>query len=144
MVMISSCRARCRQRRLGPREHDGLSPMTSDDRKQREALFHDQVYTDHAREKLWSSYYTIVESSRRFYEEYLKARSQDADVLEYGSGLASKAFLLADHGAASVTGIDISPVAVDAGNQRAKGEGYRQVSFRVMDAEAMDFDSDTF
>jgi SAM-dependent methyltransferase len=41
-------------------------------------------------------------------------------VLEYGSGLASKAFLLADHGAASVAGIDISPVAVEAGNERAR------------------------
>jgi len=118
--------------------------MTGDNRKQREALFHDQAYTDHARERLWSSYYSIVESSRRFYEDYLKARSQGVDIFEYGSGLASMAFLLADHGAASVTGIDISPVAVEAGNKRAQAEGYPQVSFRVMDAEAMDFDSDTF
>ena len=118
--------------------------MTDDDRKQREALFHDQAYTDHGRERLWSSYYSVVESSRRFYEEYLKARSPGADILEYGSGLASMAFPLADHGAASVTGIDISPVAVEAGNKRAQAEGYQQVSFRVMDAEAMDFDSDTF
>ena len=118
--------------------------MTDDGRKQREALFHDQAYTDHARERLWSSYYLIVDSSRRFYEDYVKSRSQSADILEYGSGLASMAFLLADHGAASVTGIDISPVAVEAGNKRAQADGYRQVSFRVMDAEAMDFDSDAF
>jgi SAM-dependent methyltransferase len=115
-----------------------------DDRKQREARFQDQVYTEQTREKLWSSYYAIVESSRRFYESYLSAHSRDADVLEYGSGLATKAFLLADHGAASVTAIDISPVAVEAGNKQARAEGYPQVSFHVMDAEAMDFDSGAF
>jgi SAM-dependent methyltransferase len=115
-----------------------------DARVEREARFQDQTYTDHTREKLWSSYYAIVDGSRQFYENYLRAHSRNADALEYGSGLASKAFLLADHGAASVTGIDLSRVAVEAGNERARAQGYPQVSFRVMDAEAMDFDSDAF
>jgi SAM-dependent methyltransferase len=121
-----------------------IAEMNGERRKQRERRFHDEVYEDHARERLWSSYYAIVRSSRRFYEEYLSAHAPGADALEYGSGIASKVFLLADLGAASVTGIDISPVAVDAGNDRANADGYPQVSFRVMDAEAMDFDADAF
>jgi SAM-dependent methyltransferase len=116
----------------------------TDDRKQREARFQDLAYTNHTREKLWPSYYAIVGSSREFYKRYLLAHCPGADVLEYGSGLASKAFLLADHDAASVTGIDISPVAVEAGNRRAKDEGYQHVSFQLMDGEAMEFDSDAF
>jgi SAM-dependent methyltransferase len=120
------------------------TPVIGASRKQREAEFHDRVYTDEAREKLWSSYYLIGDSSRRFYEEYLGARCRDADVLEYGSGLASEAFLLADRGARSVTGIDISSVAVERDNQRARAKGYERVTFVVMDAEAMDFEAKSF
>jgi SAM-dependent methyltransferase len=103
--------------------------MPVDDRKQREAAFHDDAYAAHGREHLWSSYYAIVGSSRQFYEDYLICRCEGADVLEYGSGLATTAFLLADKGAASVTGIDISPVAVKSNNERASIDGYARVSY---------------
>jgi SAM-dependent methyltransferase len=118
--------------------------MPVDDRKQREAAFHDDAYAAHGREHLWSSYYAIVGSSRQFYEDYLICRCEGADVLEYGSGLATTAFLLADKGAASVTGIDISPVAVKSNNERASIDGYARVSYQVMDAEALEFDADAF
>jgi SAM-dependent methyltransferase len=130
-----------------PEPHESAratTPVIAESRKQREAEFHDRAYTDETREKLWSSYYLIVDSSRRFYEEYLGARCRDADVLEYGSGLASEAFFLADRGARSVTGIDISSVAVERNNQRARARGYERVTFVVMDAETMDFEPESF
>jgi SAM-dependent methyltransferase len=130
-----------------PEPHESPSatiPVIGELRKQREAEFHNRTYTDEAREKLWSSYYLIVDSSRRFYEDYLGARCRDTDVLEYGSGLASEAFFLADRGARSVTGIDISSVAVERDNQRARAKGYERVTFVVMDAETMDFEPESF
>ena len=117
---------------------------TADDRTAREAQFHDEAFSDQRRSHLWSSYYLVVRSSDRFYERYLTERCQGRETLEYGCGMHSRAFLLADRGAASVTGIDISPVAVEEESTRARREGYEQVDFRVMNAEQLEFADDSF
>jgi SAM-dependent methyltransferase len=118
--------------------------MASEGRKQREADFHDRAFSDEDRSDLWSKYYRIVGSSRNFYRGYLESRCKGAAVLEYGCGVTNQAFFLADGGAASVVGIDISPVAVERGTERARSLGYESVAFRVMDAEEMDFEDDSF
>ena len=54
------------------------------------------------------------------------------------------AFFMAAHGA-RVTGIDISPVAVEQGRSRAAAEQVSdQVTFEVMDAESLQFPDGTF
>lgn len=116
----------------------------SEARKEREARFHDEVFTDERRSHLWSSYYAIEKVSVGFYERYLQRHCRGADVLEYGCGVHSRAFLLADHGARRVVGIDISPVAVDRQQARAADGGFEQASFEVMDAEQLSFEDDRF
>lgn len=114
-------------------------------RKEREADFHDRAFSEQTRRALWSKYYLIVESSSRYYSEYIERRCPGADVLEYGCGPSGKAGFLAARGAASVTGIDISPVAIEKERERASAEGVADVvSFRVMDAEELEFDDDSF
>ena len=54
------------------------------------------------------------------------------------------AFFMAAHGA-SVTGIDISPVAVEQGRRRAAADHVAdQVTFEVIDAESLQFPDGTF
>jgi SAM-dependent methyltransferase len=112
--------------------------------KEDEAAFHDRAYSDEIRSGLWSTVYRVVGSSIRFYRQYLESRCEGAAVLEYGCGVTNQALFLADRGAASVIGIDLSEVAVERGNERARSGGYDSVSFRVMDAEDLDFGDNSF
>ncbi len=118
--------------------------MHDEGRKEREAGFFDRAFSDQIRSNLWSSYYRVTGSSTQFYRRYLASRCEGAAVLEYGCGVTNQAFFLADRGARSVVGIDISPVAVERGNERVRENGYDSVSYRVMDAEDMDFEDDSF
>ena len=118
--------------------------MEDEARKEREAGFFDQAHSDQVRTGVWSKYYRVARSSRDFYRHYLESRCEGAEVLEYGSGVTKYALFVADRGARSVVGIDISPVAVERGNERVRSEGYDSVSYRVMDAEDMDFEDDSF
>jgi SAM-dependent methyltransferase len=117
---------------------------TADDRAAREARFHDEAFSDQRRSGLWSSWYLIVRSSQAFYERYLSEHCDGAEALEYGCGLHSRAFLLAERGATDVIGIDISPVAVREGQERARREGLEGLHFEVMNAEHLEFDDNSF
>jgi SAM-dependent methyltransferase len=118
--------------------------MQDDGRREREADFHDRAFSDEIRSDLWSKYYRVVRSSTDFHRRYVESHCEGAAVLEYGCGLTNQALFLADRGATSVIGIDISAVAVERGNERARSGGYDSVSYRVMDAEDMDFEDDSF
>jgi SAM-dependent methyltransferase len=118
--------------------------MGDEARKEREAGFFDRESGDRARSGLYPRYYRIVRGSRRFYRQYLESHCEGAEVLEYGCGVVNHAFFLADRGARSVVGIDISPVRIERGNEQVRSNGYDSVSYRVMDAEDMDFEDDSF
>ena len=111
-------------------------------RKNRERLFHNKAFSEGTRDRL-EKYYTVVEASRGYYMDRLRAIAPGNLVLEYGCGPGSMAFLLG-HLGATVIGIDISEVAVRQAAERAHHEGLESVSFRVMDAEALQFESNTF
>jgi SAM-dependent methyltransferase len=121
-----------------------MAAMRVEERKAREAAFHDRAFSEETRQDLWSKYYRVVRASAQCYEDYLKSNCAGRRVLEYGCGVSSRSFLLADCGAAAVTGIDISPVAIERAAQRAKGNGRENVSFQLMDAERLDFPDDSF
>jgi SAM-dependent methyltransferase len=70
-------------------------------------------------------------------------RCKNADVLEYGCGPGSSAFLLAGH-SANVVGIDISDVAIVQAEREARREDLRNVTFEVMNAEELRFPDDSF
>jgi len=114
-------------------------------RKAREAEFHDTAFSQHTRERLWSSWYRVARAPYAFYSRTLERRCAGARVLEYGCGPGSHASTLARAGARDVVGIDISPVAIKQARERAREEGTESTtSFEVMDAEALDLPSRHF
>lgn len=116
--------------------------MTSD-RLEREREFHDKAFGEGAR-KSADHFYAIEAPSRTFYEEFLSQRAEGREVLEYGCGPGSLAFFLAGKGA-RVTGIDISPVAIEQSRAKAVEAGVaEQTRFEVMDAEDLTLESDSF
>lgn len=66
-------------------------------------------------------------------------RCRGARVLDYGCAEGEAAVLLRRAGAASVHGIDISPVAVQHAAARAAAENLSNVTFEVMNAEELTF-----
>jgi ubiquinone/menaquinone biosynthesis C-methylase UbiE len=114
-------------------------------RLQREKEFHDKVFADPSeRNQAVGRFYTLTQSVSQDYHQLLLQHSDGSEVIEYGCGMGSSAFLLAQHGAKIVTGIDISPVAIDiakADLQAAPPGG--TIEFRVMNAENLEFDADS-
>ena len=112
-----------------------------DERKAREQAFHDARFgAEDARAS--DRFYAITEGSKEGYNTRLLGVKAGDSVLEFGCGPTSSAFSLAARGA-HVTGIDISPVAVDLAAREAKRLEL-SVSFATMDAEALDFSDRTF
>jgi SAM-dependent methyltransferase len=115
-----------------------------EERYLREKQFHDLAYDDHRRDDVVEKYYKIVGSRVRFYEELLISRCPGRRVLEYGCGQGGHAYLLAEKGA-SVTAIDLSETAIEQAKELAKTKGLESnADFRIMNAEALDFEDDTF
>ena len=104
--------------------------------------FFDDVYRRGARKSV-SKYSSVVQCSRRHYEELIFAHCPRKTVLEYGCGTGSYAFSLAKRGA-KVTGVDISEVAIALAKERAAEMGVEDVSFHVMDAEQMQLEDNSF
>ena len=68
---------------------------------------------------------------------------KNKDILEIGVGNGSHALLLAKH-CGSFTGIDITDYAVESTSERMKCFDLQNCSIMKMDAEQMEFDSDSF
>jgi SAM-dependent methyltransferase len=113
----------------------------TDERIASERAFHDARFG--AKDgRAADRFYTITESSKDGYDSRLLRVKAGESVLEFGCGPTSSVFKLAARGA-KVTGIDISPVAVDLAAHEAKRFD-ASVSFATMDAEALEFSDDTF
>jgi SAM-dependent methyltransferase len=116
--------------------------MTS--RIERERDFHDRAFGEGTRAPV-HKFYEIQHYDKALYEKLLASHAPDASALEYGCGAGSFAYFLARAGTESVTGIDISPVAIEQAAERADREGVAdRCEFRVMDAERLDFADDSF
>ena len=117
----------------------------SETKQQREQEFHDAAFSEHLRERLWGFYEITGASTRAFRQTLIADGLAGKRILEFGSGATAQAFFLASEGAAHVTGIDISPVAVEQGRQRAAAEQLEdRVRFQVMDAESIDLPDSAF
>jgi SAM-dependent methyltransferase len=112
-------------------------------RIEREAEFHNKAYADGLRSPA-SKYYEVIESSRTLYRDYLEAHCKGAEVLEYGCGQNSLARFLVAVGAAKVTGIDISEVAVRQAEKLATRENCHLATYYVMNAESLEFPDRSF
>src|SRR2546427_9315383 len=127
-------------------------PDESEQRKREEADFHDRLRSADllqdrsAYEYLTSNkrFYAIDRRSRRFIEDWLVARCQGMNVLDYCCGDGRYSFVVAQHGG-EATGIDISSVSIENCARKARELGIAgRTRFEVMDAERMTFPDDSF
>ncbi|MEM7590037.1 MAG: class I SAM-dependent methyltransferase [Cyanobacteria bacterium P01_A01_bin.83] len=121
--------------------------MVTDNAKlEREREFHDRRFaSDSERQQKVGKFYQIINSIQQEKERILFNSASGARVIEYGCGTGSYAFKLAQHGAASVTGIDISPVAIEQAEAKAEAQGVAaQTSFQVMNAENLELPADSY
>lgn len=108
----------------------------------KEARFQDNVAAQGARGSA-GKYYSIAQSSSAFYEQKLQEHGAGRRALDFGSGNGHYSFFLGRLGA-RVTGIDISTARIRECASIAAEEGLDRVDFRVMNAEALEFDAGTF
>jgi SAM-dependent methyltransferase len=116
------------------------------DRLERERVWQDERFA-HApgRGPTLSSFTAglTMEALRRVYA-HVKTASAGKSVLDYGCSMGEASLLLSSYGAASVEGIDLSPVAVSQAEAAARAKSVNNVSFQVMNAESLEFADDAF
>jgi SAM-dependent methyltransferase len=120
---------------------DGAADVT-DERYERERAFHDDKYTEGELPET-AKFYTILERSRqRYIDAVAEGGTKGREVLEYGCGTGAHAYELAANGM-NVTGIDISPVAVEVSKKIAADRGL-DMTLLTMNAEKLEFDDNSF
>ncbi|MGH2994503.1 MAG: class I SAM-dependent methyltransferase [Solirubrobacterales bacterium] len=101
----------------------------------------------HSREpaaKFYAVAYALPGGAYDMYQERLRRVASGRRVLEYGCGTGGYSFQLAEAGA-DVTGVDISPVAVERARETARRERFdERVSFAVMDCERLELEDRSF
>ncbi len=114
------------------------------ERLAREAEFHDHSFSTNLRESEVGKFYAVARRSYECYHDLIFGKVAGKDVLEYGCGINSDGLALAREGA-RITGIDISPVAIEESNALAAGAGLTdRVSYHVMNAEELTFPDNSF
>lgn len=113
-----------------------------EDRQERERRFHDDLFAAEgsARDET-GRFYAVVESSQRHYWDLVEGRSRDADCVEYGCATGTDTIRVAAT-ARAVTGLDVSPVAID--RARARTAHLPNASFEVVGAEGLPFENASF
>jgi SAM-dependent methyltransferase len=119
-----------------------LDELTSDgSRILREQAWHDRRFADarerSARLELMTSAMTL--DALRIAYQAARGRCRGGRVLDYGCARGEGARILRRYGAASVHGIDISPVAIRHATELAAAEELSNVTFEVMNAEELAF-----
>lgn len=115
--------------------------ISIDDRIESERAFHDARYRSDPRALQHNFYTGLAESHDRFRALLAEFAAGDR-VVEFGCGLDTFALDLAERGV-EVVGIDISPVAVERARAAALGSDSTGASFRVMNAESLEFEDES-
>lgn len=110
-------------------------------KQDRERDFHNAAFSDHRRDAT-AKIYAIIHDSRAFYEGFIRDHARGARLLEFGCGATAMASTMGAT-AREIVGIDISDVAVAEATERARQAGL-PASYRVMDAEHLDFPNQSF
>jgi SAM-dependent methyltransferase len=118
-------------------------PDGAEARLAREQAFHDSSYAHHDARRVADRFYSGTSASRVRYADLLAATEPGQRALEYGCGEGSAAFSLAAAGV-DVTGIDISPVAIETARAQAEQQHLTTATFAVMNAEALEFPPASF
>jgi SAM-dependent methyltransferase len=115
----------------------------TEDRLAREQAFHDARFGSEHRPA--DRFYAINRASDRFFRAAIGAIAPWSCVLDYGCGDGAYAAIEAASHGCLVTAIDISPVAIESARARAEAHGVAdRIDFCVMNAEALEFDADSF
>jgi SAM-dependent methyltransferase len=117
--------------------------VSVNDRLEREREFHDSRFATGDSARPSDRFYEITEASSAQFRQRVLELARGADVLEYGCGLGSSAFDVAPI-ARHVSGIDISPVAIEHSRETCEAAGLLNVDFRVANAEATGFADASF
>ncbi len=132
---------------------------TIEQRKHVEQEFHDSLRKvhddDHVADTRWSpelevtiknnpmwsnmKYYAVERKSRSVVLEWFKQNCKGRQVLDYCCGNGDDGIFIAQNGAREVTGIDLSGTSVDNCSKKAHNLELKNITFKVMDAEALDF-----
>ena len=115
---------------------------TTDDRIAREKEFHDQRFGRGGPRGGTGAFYRITGEAHARHRSLVYDGCAGKRVLEYGCGPGSQSFELARRGA-KVTGIDISPVAIEIARADAERQGLA-IEFAVMNAESTTFADGSF
>ncbi len=90
-------------------------------------------------------FYSITRSSTAYRDTMLYEGIKGCTVLDYCCGNGEASIGIARKGADKIYGIDISQVAINNAIKLAENSGVqKQCEFKVMDAENMEFDENTF
>lgn len=111
-------------------------------RLENEKSFHDNRFTEEIRDAQ-GKYYSSIKRGSSQYEKRIIELAQGRDILEYGCGAISQGVTLSSV-SRSLTGIDISTVAIDKANAAAAKNGLSNVHYLAMNAEKMTFPDDSF
>ncbi|MCF8709047.1 class I SAM-dependent methyltransferase [Rhizorhapis sp. SPR117] len=119
-----------------------MYPNSAADRIQREKDYHDDRFSDETRTSQ-HKYYFAVSNAFDHYKDMVNEYSQNSDILEYGCSFGNNCIALADN-AKSVTGIDISDVAISKARENAVNGKKTNCKFFTMNAEHMTFSDESF
>lgn len=108
----------------------------------RERAFHDRIFAEGTRRKL-DKFYSVTSSSRDCYASILESLCAGRRVLEYGCGTAGFSVFMTWRGA-SVTAVDISPIAIEQSRRWVSGKGVPGIRFCAMNAETLAFRDHSF
>jgi len=116
-----------------------------DERVLRERDFHDARYAGAHESRSADRFYAINAASVSFFKRAIESAPRGSTMLDYGCGEGSYAALHAAHSGHRVIAIDVSPIAIDHARQQAERQGVaNRIDFRVMNAEELDLESDSF
>lgn len=108
-----------------------------------EQEFFDESYATGVREHAVGQVYSITHQRVRDYEALIYEGVAGRRVLEYGCGTGGHSLEIAQRGGI-VTGIDISEVGVSMAEAKAREQGLGNATYRVMDAEHLEFPDGSF
>ena len=117
--------------------------METEARIRREQDFHDRRFSQGGARGNTGVFYRICRDSDAAYHRRIREDTDGKRVLEYGCGRGSQGFALAANGA-RVTGIDISPAAIEIAREIATERRLTGTEFVVMNAEEMTFPDASF
>ena len=111
--------------------------------KDQQQTFFDATYAQDVRAPL-DAFYTFSSASLDRYHSILEDYAPGKRILEIGCGVGSNALFMAQQGADTVIGIDISPAGIEHSQHIFAAAGLNNGVFAVMDAEALQFEDNSF